>query len=164
MEDIEVVQYSEVEEAFKLIKSKKLEKNDDYFISFEMDLKSFDETSLRRLLFDYKILIFKDGKEENADFIIYKVPELEEDESEITIWAFNTKNIKFLSDTINKIKKEYSFYSWSRIKLDILNCQSDKINLDNIKGIGFEKDLVINSNKEENNRILYRLYYEREER
>ena len=108
---------------------------------------------MHKLLFDYKILAFLD--EENNEFAIIKLPELEEKENDITLWILKYGNRQLLLKVIEKIKEEYSFYGWQNLKIIALRQQVTENFRELLKDCNASQPFIHRGNKEINDRFIY---------
>ena len=156
--EIEMISYAnalELSQFFLTINNKAYSK---HFVSYQINIDEFDEVEAHKFLFDYKVLAFR-RKGEN-DYIVFKVSELEEIKAIISLWCCNLKDSILLKDTISIIKKEYSFYNWNYISVEILRKQLDDDTKRFIESFTSEMPIVLHSNLPENDRICYRISLE----
>lgn len=152
--NIQLLNYADASELLIFVDKIKADSK-NYFKNYQVDLLKLDDIYLHKLLFDYKILAFKEDNK--SEFVVFKVPELEETECGITLWLLKLDEYELFEAAINKIKTEYSFYDWKYIKISLLRRQlTDKLK-EFIEKYTKEQPIILHGNFEENDRFLYRI-------
>ena len=150
--NIQLLQYAEADKLLIYINNI-IKKQESFFLNHQVDLKKLDNIYLHKLLFDYKILALLD--EENNQFAIIKLPELEEKENDITLWILKYGNRQLLLKVIEKIKEEYSFYGWQNLKIIALRQQVTENFRELLKDCNASQPFIHRGNKEINDRFIY---------
>lgn len=150
--NIQLLQYAEADKLLAYINNV-IKKQESFFLNHQIDLKKMDNIYLHKLLFDYKILAFLD--EENHEFAIIKLPELEEKENDITLWILKYGSGQLLLKVIEKIKEEYSFYGWQNLKIVALRQQVTEKFRELLEGCNASQPIIHRGNKETNDRFIY---------
>ena len=149
--EVQLLQYSDAEQLLSFIEEV-AKRRDDYYVNYQVDFAKLDDIYLHKLLFDYKILSFY---EEDEDYAVIKLPELEEAENSISLWILNVNDSKLLERVINKIKEDYSFYEWRFLKIIVLRKQLTKGVKRFVEDYIKVQPIIIKGNKEENDQFLY---------
>lgn len=155
--NIELLQYADADILLHFIQHV-IENKEKFLVNYQIDLLKLDDILLHKLLFDYKIMAFRE--ENNERFVIFKVPELEETEAVVTLWIASIEDTELLENAVNKIKEEYSFYGWKYINIVVLRKQLTSPVKNFIQKYSDGSSIMLHGNQEENDRFFYRISIE----
>lgn len=156
MSDINMLEYSQVKKFLEYYNMLDIDDDKKYFVCHEMELSVFDELSLKRLLFEYQLLIYcKTSNSKINNFIMLQVPPILKKTNTLEIVMMGLYDTDFIKDVCVIVKESFQNKGWGKIVLNLLKFQHNK-DYDNLfSETGFQKELELKAGQENYNQYYY---------